>query len=320
MKFHVVLIATLLAGAVSPAFSAPIMATVVQRKGSIAAAGANGHSLSTEIGKNLPEHTAVNVSAGGELGFIPFPSGFVLLGSQSGTSSAIEQLQLIRSGDRVQSRQATIRLDSGRLLFGVEQFDPQITSLEVATPHGTASAAEATEKHGKNVAGVVEVLEDALKMTALGGACAFHGGEHGTIQLSAGSVLHKSSERLEVLNLLTGKVIAHGADGKVQHERAATADELQSGRETFQAAVGIVEQAISAGSLAASFTAAISGTVTEVNQALASAGIPAIDQTAVGATVSEPPRSASLFSGAPAPGGTSANPANVSGLVRSNER
>ena len=107
--------------------------------------------------------------------------------------------------------------------------------------------------------------------------------------------------------------------GNVTETRTTSGSELLAGRADFQVALGIAQQAIAAASLDGETVAAISQTVNQLNRVLAADGLDALiaagSNTPAGKTVQ-----ALTYAPFGMDGAQTANPANISGVVRSGER
>jgi hypothetical protein len=304
----------------SSALAGPIMAPVVHKTGTVTATAPGGGVVTSQVGHALPEKSSLKTDPGSEIAFDPFPGAAVLVTEKSETT--IERMEFARDGERVSKRAATLRLDAGRLFYSIEKFKPEITKFEVTTPgRVVAVRAKVMKPGGVDLAGMVEIVGKSLIVTVLSGSAEVSGQGAGSITVNAGSVFTDASAGARLVNLVSGNVILFDASGNVLETRAATASELLAGRSDFQTAMAVAEQAIATASLGGDVTAAITQTLVKVNSELALNGLEALTTTAVG-TSGTSSRSAggSVYPSLGMDGGQTANPANISGVVRSGER
>ena len=293
------------------------MAPVVHTVGSVMATAPGSGPINSKVGGALPDKTSLKIAAGSEIAFDPYPGGLVLVTEK--TDTTIDSLEFVRSGEQVQKRAATMRLDAGRLFFAIAKFKTNVTKFVVTTPDRAVAARAKPEKPaGVDVAGMVEVRGKSLLITVLSGAADLSGPGKGLMEINAGSMFSSDGATSRLLDMVSGKISFFDAAGDLVESRAANAAELLAGRTNFQSALGIAQQAISVGSLDGGMIAAITRTLVQVNSSLASNGLDALTATAVGAAKSG-------FGGATyqlpgMDGAQTVNPANISGVVRSGER
>ncbi len=305
---------------VSSAPAAPVTAPVVHKAGTVTASAPADGAVTPQVGRALPIKTALKIGPASEIAFDPFPGGTVLVTEKSETT--IEQMEFDRDGDRVRKRAATLRLDVGRLFYAVEKFKPDVTKLKVITPgRVVAVRAKVTKPGGADLAGIVETVSKSVLVTVLSGSAEVSGPDGKSVVVDEGSVLTTAPAGTRLVNLLTGKTTMFDALGNVTETRTASADELLAGRAGFQTALGIAQQAIATASLGGETIAAISQTLIQLNRALTADGLDALTAIANGSTtVTGKSVQAPTYSSLGMDGAQTANPANISGVVRSGER
>lgn len=292
------------------------MAPVTHKVGTVTAVGAE----TPKVGSALPMKTSLKISPASEIAFNPFPGGMVLVTERSETT--IEKMEFERDGESVRTRAATLRLDAGRLFYSVEKFKPEITKLKVITPNRVMSVrAKVAKPGGVDLAGVVEIAGKSVLVTVLSGSAEVSGADAKSIVVDEGSVLTASSGGARLVNLLAGTTTMFDAAGNIAETRTASAAELLAGRADFQVALGITQQAMAAASLSGEMIAAISQTLSQLNRALAADSLGALTLASSGSNATAGGSlPASLYSPLGLNGAQTANPANISGVVRSGER
>lgn len=315
MKIRLLTAIFLFPGLLPAAFSSPIMAPVLYKKGGVAATAPGGSITLSAKGGALPEKTSVQTSPGGTITFLAYPGGAVKL--DEGTNSTIQHLEVVRAGEHIQRRAALMRLDAGRLFYSILKFQNKVTQFQVTTPDRVVAVREKKPKPGgTDVAGMVEIKDKKTYATILAGSASIASAGGQSITVDAGSLYSSDGTHITVLNLITGNFSTYDESGNLLDSRNATGPELLAGRTDFQVALGVAEVAIEEAGLDPSIATAISHTINQINTYLASNGIQSISTTAIGSAPT-------THSGVQLPGmnnaGT-ANPANISGVVRSGER
>ena len=305
---------------ISSALAGPVMAPVVHKTGTVTASAPADGAATPQVGHALPMKTSLKIGAASEIAFDPFPGSTVLVTEKS--EASIEQMEFDRDGERVRKRAATLRLDAGRLFYSVEKFKPDVTQFKVITPDRVVAArAKVTKPGGADLAGMVEIAGNSLRVTVLTGSAEVSSADGKSVVVDEGSLLTAAPAGARLVNLVTGKETIFDVLGNVTETRTASADELLAGRAGFQTALGVAEQAIATASLSGGMIAAISQTLVQLNRALAADGLDALTTVAVGSTTTAAKSGqAPLYAPFGMDGAQTVNPANISGVVRSGER
>lgn len=315
MKIRFLATIFLFPGLLPAAFSSPLTAPVLNKKGSVAATAPGGGIKLSEKGGFLPERTSIQTSPNSSLTYLAYPGGAVKLDEK--TNSTLQHIEVVRDGDHIQRRAALMRLDAGRLFYTILKFQNKATQFQVTTPDRVVAVREKKPKpEGTDVAGMVEVKDKQTYATILSGSASISGTGGNPITVNAGSFYASDGTHITVLNLITGNFTTYDESGNVLNSRIATNAELLAGRTDFQSALGVAEEAVAEAGLDSSIGTAIAQTINQINRYLAFNGDPAISTTAVGSTQSSHPGPLLLGMN----NGGSANPANTSGVIRSNER
>jgi hypothetical protein len=315
MKIRLLATIFLFPGLLPAAFSSPIMAPVLYKKGGVTATAPGGSITLSDKGGELPEKTAVQTSPGGVITFMAYPGGAVKL--DESTNSSIQHLEVLRANGHIQRRAALMRLDAGRLFYSILKFQNKATQFQVTTPDRVVAVREKKPKPGgTDVAGMVDIKDKKTYATILAGSASISSAGGQAITVDAGSLYSSDGAHITVLNLITGNFSTYDESGNLLDSRNATGPELLAGRTDFQFALGVAEVAIEEAGLDPSMATAISHTISQINTYLASNNIPSLSTEGIGSAPTN-----RLGSVLPSMNNAStANPANVSGVVRSGER
>jgi hypothetical protein len=304
-------LALLLLSSVS-AFAAPILARVIESKGSVS--GGNG-GAALEAGASHPAGTTLTTGSASRISMISFPGSVVTYAAD--TEVTIQHLDVERTSNAT-TRTAKFRLQEGTLFFAIDKVNWDTTTFEVLVPTGKASA-KRPEPPKTATAGVATVRKGKLHVVAQAGRLDYTLPSGQSIAGHVGSVLTGDAGNLQVVNLSTGQVALYDSAGVATGSRAATPSELKAASEVFASAVELTETLIAAGTISSSIATAISETVAAVNQGLVSLGAEPLLTAQVGSLPSSS-SSASLPAFSGSLGAGAANPANTSGGVRSPEQ
>ena len=223
-----------------------------------------GKASAINKGDQLAEGSTITTGADSELVLAPIPGSFVVIGENSRVK--IEHLQFERDGKKVRSREATLRLESGSLSFGLEKVNSKVTKFVVLTPQGPIVA--------KGTSGTVKVRNGAVLVSVDSGRVAcFGAGRNGGVVLEPGSVLNTTSGGTQVTSLIDRTTAEYDAAGALVGRRDATPEELHAARETFGAGFAIALRAVGSGALSKAFFGEITKVLKRVNKGLAAAGL-----------------------------------------------
>jgi hypothetical protein len=321
-----------------------VQAPVVEMHGTVTRLGGGATGFGKlQVGESLAEGSAIQTGADSRVFFAPVPG--VAVTEAKNTSVSLIRLAVTKNRDGVQQREAVLRLAPGTLSFSLEKQDSNTTSFTAETPSGTMTA--------RGSVGTVTVVPPCVKIASLSGKVAFTlsvgsvpqasrapesaessaflstnsspTASGGTITIPPGSFLTVCGKGDDVviglINTIEKTWTLFSVDGTLLSTRGATAQELESTRAFFEAALAHGSLAVGYGLLSAEVITEVTQTLTAINQSFAAAGLKPIETSAVGSS-SRQSRSSSSESTPPSGGfsGGPLNPANTSGEVISREQ
>ncbi|MEA3212784.1 MAG: hypothetical protein QOE70_5841 [Chthoniobacter sp.] len=332
-----------IASAMAPAAPVTVLAPVVEVQGSATwAGGGSTKSGKLQVGESLAEGSAIQTGADSRVLFSPVPG--IAVSEAKDTSASLLRLAVTKNDGAVQRRDAVLRLAIGTLSFSLEKRDASTTTFAVETPSGTMKT--------RGSVGTITVVPPCVKVASLSGKVVFTPkvgtlsqttrdteSTNASVLLSTDSPATASgvpivippgcfltvcgkgdSVEIHLINTIERTLTNLTANGTAIGTRVATAQELESTRGFFEAALAHGSLAVGYGLLSAEGAAEITQTLTMINQSFAAVGLAPIETPAIGSSTRRD--SSNSESAPPSAGfsGGSLNPANTSGEVISRER